>query len=96
MNDYLAKHYRPAQHQRSLEHFSSLGYLQVLSGQNSSRLSNFVNNEKHSRNGLRRDEADRERKNMQKEGRNNKVGKTLYRIGEASNPGPDSNSIRKQ
>eukprot|EP00972_Heterocapsa_arctica_P081716 12044422-Heterocapsa_arctica.AAC.1 len=96
MNDYLAKQYRPAQHQHSLEHFSSLEYLQVLSGQNCSRLPNLVNSEKHSRDRLRRDQANRERNNMQKEGRTNKLGKTLYMIGEASNPGPDSNSIRKQ
>eukprot|EP00972_Heterocapsa_arctica_P102131 15050263-Heterocapsa_arctica.AAC.1 len=33
---------------------------------------------------------------MLKEGRTNKVGNTHYKIGEASNPGPESNSIRKQ
>eukprot|EP00972_Heterocapsa_arctica_P033915 4993835-Heterocapsa_arctica.AAC.1 len=91
-NDYSILRYMPAQHQHQLEHFSNLGHLQVHSGQCFSRLTNFVNIEKHNRNRLRRERANGVIRKTQKDGRKHKVGKSFYRIGEASNPGPVKNN----
>eukprot|EP00972_Heterocapsa_arctica_P041014 6044959-Heterocapsa_arctica.AAC.1 len=83
------------QHQQ-LEHLHCLVHSQVLLGHGSSRRPIPVNKGGRSRNRLRRLGDDHDKKSVQKE-INNKLRKAHYRIGEATNPGPDlPTNISKQ
>eukprot|EP00972_Heterocapsa_arctica_P034968 5147317-Heterocapsa_arctica.AAC.1 len=85
MNDY-SHQYSAARNQNRLGHNCTLGHLQILLGRIFPRFPNFVNNGKHSRSKPRSDNRSIEQ--IQKAGRQNIICKINYRIGEASNPGP--------